>query len=309
MELANKLLDLIKNERYTEWPRKKLIEKADEFKRNYENKILVKENMELDGRARTIYPTVSEALKNSRDDDTIVTACGLYKVFTTYQDYLRYLTSIYDIDKLGKIDAIPHFQIIPSDEIQNFVIVCKDADVNDIQDVVDELILKFKKLQPEHIKCVPVNDESIYIVLKSLYDTYTEARFQIRKFIESVQLGELKTRLGTLELKFDDTSKNHYVEMPIRVVISVPYDMCKDVGPEMHTNITHDLITEDTEIDTPEKWIEANPPKNRTLRVHYNNFIEETKSKMVFHKFNTIMEKEGYERKKVVKGIIWTRKH
>ncbi len=308
MELANKLLDLIKNERYTEWPRKKLIEKADEFKRNYENKILVKENMELDGRARTIYPTVSEALKNSRDDDTIVTACGLYKVFTTYQDYLQYITNMYENGKFSKIDEVPHFQIIPDDTVQNLVIGCTDLDAEVLQDVIDELLIKFRDLKPEHIRCFPAN-ESVFIVLTSMCGSFSKNHHKILDFIDD---NIMRNKLSCLSMMYDQKSQKSYIEIPIRLVECVPGDMCKPVDPKMHINITN--ITDDQialskklEIESPSDWILQNSPIDKLLNKYYNKFIKSTGCDMSRRKFHALIEKRGYRRKKTNIGLVWVR--
>ena len=300
MELANKLLDLIRNERYASWPRQKLIEKADEFKQNHENKILIKKKMEKEN-AKPIYTTVSDALKNSKDSDIIVTACGLYKVFATYKDYLRYITSV--SDKFGKIDSIPHFQIIPDGTVQNLVICYAGLDAEVLQDIIDKLLVKFEGLRSEHIRCFPAN-EYVFIVLTNMCGSFSKNHHKILNFIDDNR----QIKLICLQMIFDQETQKSYIRIPIRLVECVSGDMCKVTDPKNHINITNvKSLLKKPEIESPEDWIRQNSPMDKSLSKYYKKFIKSTGCDMSRRKFHELVEKRGYSRKKTNSGFVWVR--
>jgi hypothetical protein len=53
------------------------------------------------------------------------------------------------------------------------------------------------------------------------------------------------------------------------------------------------------------RWVEENPPGQKTIRKYYCKFISKNGDKLSESKFASLMEKCGYEKKRTNKGFIW----
>lgn len=321
MDLADRLIDIIRLAKSEGWPVDKLIDSAEQLydaERGADSK-LIRTYMARDGREDTIYSTVSKALSNSKKGDIIVLASGFYKVFTEYADYRSYITQIYDARKLGDPDEVEHSQIIPSTETQNFVIVCRKA--KHIDSIKAQLIKHFTNLQLNHISCIPVSDSKFCMVLKSLSGSYGDGIVEMKKFIDTYPDDDIKARLSLIESKYDELTKKLYIQMPISAYTHTAEGM-KLLDPRDIVNITNnfincDIINRDKIINKNSKpkksksdskyrkWIEDNPPGEKTIRKYYSKFTSKNGDELSERKFSLLVEKCGYEKKRVTKGVIW----
>jgi hypothetical protein len=322
MDLADRLIDIIRLAKSEGWPADKLIEDAEqlyEAERGSDSK-LIRMYMSRDGREDTIYSTVSKALSNSKKGDIIVLASGFYKVFTEYADYRSYITQIYDARKLGDPDEVEHSQIIPSTETQNFVIVCRKSNIDSIK---TQLLKHFVTLKPNHISCIPVSDSKFCMVLKSLSGSYGDGIVEMQKFIDTYPDDSIKTRLSLIESKYDELTKKLYIQMPISAYTHTPEGL-KLLDPRDIVNITNNFINVNGDVNGDivnrdknskskksksnskyRKWIEDNPPGQKTIRKYYFRFVSKNGDKLSESKFASLMEKCGYEKKRTNKGFIW----
>jgi hypothetical protein len=316
MDLADRILKLIESGEEKDWDSDRTLKK---IKKLYESErgsckehLNIKKFITLPEYKGDIYQNVSEALKVSTKGDIIVLAGGIYKIFKTYKDYIEYLKFVWD--KWEK--WIPHFQIVPSDEIQNFVIICDGAVSEDINTIKQQLLNHFKSLQLDHIKCVKMNEEEVAIIMKSLYGTYGECDFQLKRFIKSVVDEELRAKLSRRPVICDDATGKLYSKVPILRNVDDDIDCLASHAVSVTINIIGDHNTVNTTVEQPKKtkrdqyiqWINENPPKKNIMTKYYNLFLKENDSDYSPAKFSALMEKLNYQKTKIAKGLIWVKK-
>ncbi len=334
MEIAKQFVDLAKKGAEEGWSAEKIAKKSQKlFESMYGDTDTQIDTKEIKTRmsrfGETIYNNVSEALSKSKETDIIVMAGGLYKIFSSREECNKYLLNVWDVRpsrcKEEKPDVIPpwieHFQIIPSDKTQHFVIVCTDTEKAELDQLKIRLIQHFKQLKKENIICVPLAENEVGVVLESMHGTLGDSHLQLSQFIKSISDKELRQKISCLEAKRDEVTEKTYVDMPIiREILKDDYTRQELVGPSqiVYINIYNNSnnTTNTTNIGLPKidpkkdskrklkKWIRKNPPEKTTV-AKYHILVIKAGFDIDTTKLDKIMKSMNYEKKRYTSGIRW----
>lgn len=286
-------------------------------------KIVVKRMQHFGGEG--IFRNISEVLQKSKKGDIIVMACGVYKIFETYDSYHQYMVSLWDKDDIS------HFQIIPSDEIQNFVIICDNDDPDHLNVIRTKLIAHFKGIQKDHVVFIPLDEDKICIVVKSLSGTYHHGRERMEDFISGIDDASVRKSVQCPATQLDRKVDKSYLMMQLvkKIIevskspscaagiqfkevevdkcepVSITINIIQQIGDHNTNYAACKIEKKQTRREKYIQWIEDNPPRQRTVTQHYNKFVIDNGDKYSSAQFSSLMEEMNYIKAKKQKGTIW----
>ena len=333
MDIAKQFVQLAKIGVEEEWSVQELAKKIEKlFESVYGTADVQKDTKVIRTKmsrfGETIYNNVSEALGKSKETDIIVMAGGLYKIFNSRKECNEYLLNVWDIRPSSCKDDgsapiapwIEHFEVMPAEKIQHFIVVCTDTEKEELDQIKTELIRHFKQLKKDSITCIPLSENEVGVVLESMHGTLGESHFQLSQFIKGISDKELRDKVSCMEAKRDEVTEKSFIYMPIiREILKDDYTREALSGPSkiVYINLTNNNISNvsgsfnttntsgtKSEKSKLKKWIRKHPPDKETV-TKYHAKITKAKFDITMNKLNRLMIRMGYEKKRYKTGLRW----